>query len=148
MAMEFSPFKARIRSGLVRERLLAVVAGFFGVLAVALVVIGLYGMISFGVAQRRHEIGIRIALGATRRRVIRMIMRQAALLLAVGLVGGAAVALAAAPVSAALLFGLEPSDPVNLAAACLLLIVVAALATYIPARRAARLSPLVALRDE
>ena len=148
MPTEFFPFQARIRSGLVRERLLAMLAGFFGVLAAALVLVGLYGMISFGVAQRRHEIGIRIALGAERRRVITLIMGQAAGVLAIGLVLGAAIALAAAPAAATLLFGLEPTDPVTLASAAVALVAVAALATYIPARRAARLNPLTALRQE
>ena len=148
MATEFFPFQARIRSGLVRERLLAMLAGFFGILAAALVLIGLYGMISFGIAERRHEIGIRIALGASRRRVITLIMGQAAGVLAVGVALGAAVALAAAPAAATLLFGLEPTDPATLASAAVVLIAVAALATYIPARRAARLNPLIALRQE
>jgi ABC-type antimicrobial peptide transport system permease subunit len=148
MATEFFPFQARIRSGLVRERLLAMLAGFFGVLAAALVLIGLYGMISFGVAERRHEIGIRIALGAERRRVITLIMRQALGVLAIGLALGAAIALAAAPAAATLLFGLEPTDPATLVSAAVALVAVAALATYIPARRAARLNPLIALRQE
>jgi predicted permease len=145
---EFVPFQARIRSGLLRERLLAMLAGFFGALAAILVVVGLYGMMSFAVAERRHEIGIRIALGAERRRVIAMIMRQAGVVLAIGLAAGAAVALAAAPAAATLLFGLEPSDPATLASACFALIAIAAMASYIPARRAARLNPLIALRQE
>jgi predicted permease len=148
MASEFVPFAARVRGGLVRERLLAILAGFFGVLAAVLVIVGLYGMIAFGVAQRRHEIGIRIALGAARGRVVAMIMRQAAVVLATGIVIGAAVAVMAAPSAATLLFGLEPHDPATLAGASLLLVVVAALASYVPARRAARLNPLVALRQD
>jgi ABC-type antimicrobial peptide transport system permease subunit len=148
MAMEFVPFQARIRSGLIRERLLAVLAGFFGVLAALLVMVGLYGMISFGVAERRHEIGIRIALGAERRAVVSLIMRQAAVVLTIGIVAGSAIALAAAPAAASVLFELEPSDPAILASACLALLVVAALASYIPARRAARLNPVIALRQE
>ena len=148
LAMEFVPFQARIRSGLLRERLLAMLAGFFGIVAALLVVIGLYGMISFGVAQRRREIGIRIALGATRSRVVALIMKQAAVLLSIGVTIGGGVALLAAPAASTLLFGLEASDPAALGGATLLLILVAAVASYLPARRAGALNPLIALRQD
>ena len=148
LAMEFVPFQARIRSGLLRERLLAVLAGFFGLVAALLVVIGLYGMISFGVAQRRQEIGIRIALGATSRRVVALIMKQAAVLLSIGVAIGVVVARLAAPAASTLLFGFEPADPVALGGATLLLVTVAAIASYLPARRAAAHNPLIALRQD
>jgi predicted permease len=145
---EFVPFQSRIRDGLVRERLLAVLAGFLGALAALLVVVGLYGMISFAISQRRQEIGIRVALGARRRQVIAMIMREAGWLLIAGLIGGGAISLLAAPSAATLLFGLKPHDPTTLFAAGLLLTAVAAVASFVPARSASRLDPLVALRHE
>jgi predicted permease len=146
--MEFSDFHARIRAGLVRERLLAMLAGFFGVLAALLAMIGLYGMISFAVGQRRHEIGIRLALGARRRQVIAMVMRDASWLLAVGIVVGAIFSLVSGRSAATLLFGLTPQDVPTLSLACLLLIAVTGIASYLPARTASRLDPLTALRHE
>jgi ABC-type antimicrobial peptide transport system permease subunit len=128
--------------------MLAVLAGFLGALSALLVVVGLYGMISFAISQRRQEIGIRVALGARRRQVIAMIMREAGWLLIAGLIAGGAISLLAAPSAAALLFGLKPDDPTTLLAAGLLLTVVAAVASFVPARTASRLDPLVALRHE
>jgi ABC-type antimicrobial peptide transport system permease subunit len=132
----------------VRERLLAMLAGFFGVLAAVLAMVGLYGMISFATLQRRHEIGIRVALGARRSRVIMMVMREATWPVAVGIAVGAGLSLLVGHAAAALLFGLTPDDPVTLASACTLLTVIAAAASFLPARSAARLDPLSALRHE
>jgi predicted permease len=146
--MEFADFQGRIRAGLVRERLLAMLAGFFGVLAAVLAMVGLYGMISFATLQRRHEIGIRVALGARRSRVIMMVMREATWPVAVGIAVGAGLSLLAGHAAASLLFGLTPDDPVTLASACTLLAVIAAAASFLPARSAARLDPLSALRHE
>ncbi len=145
---EFNVFQSRIRDRLVRERLLAMLAGFFGALAAVLAVVGLYGMISFAVAQRRQEIGIRVALGAQRPQVIGMMMREAGWLLAVGLAVGAGLSLLAGRSASTLLFGLKPNDPLTLVAACVLLAGVAAAASFVPARHASRLDPLVALRHE
>jgi ABC-type antimicrobial peptide transport system permease subunit len=103
---------------------------------------------SYMVARRRNEIGIRMALGANRRDVVTMIMREAAVLLAAGLVAGTALALAAGQTAKDLLFGLEPQDPGTLALAAAGLAAVAALASYLPAQRAARLEPTSALREE
>lgn len=127
---------------------LAVSGDFLGVLAALLVMVGLYGMISFAVAARRQEIGVRVALGAHRWQVIAMIMREAGGLLIVGIIAGGAISLVAARSAATLLFGLKPHDPMTLLAACLVLIVVAAVASFVPARTASRLDPLVALRHE
>jgi len=146
--VESADFEARIHAGLVRERLLAVLAGFFGGVAALLAMVGLYGMLSFAVAQRRQEIGIRIALGADRSRVAAMIMREAGMLLLVGVPVGAALALLAGRSASAILFRLEPHDPVTLVGAIGLMAAVTAVASYIPARAAARLDPLVALREE
>ena len=146
--VQFLDFQARIRAGLVRERLLAVLAGFFGMLAAVLAMVGLYGMISFATAQRRHEIGIRVALGARRSRVIIMLMREAGSLLAVGIVVGLIASRIAGQAASTLLFGLEPNDAVTFAAACAMLTIIAALASFVPARSASRLDPLAALRQE
>jgi predicted permease len=146
--IETADFETRIHARLVRERLLAILAGFFGGVAALLATIGLYGMLSSAVAQRRQEIGIRIALGAERSRIAAMIVREAGILLLIGLPIGAALALAAGRSSSAILFRLEPYDPITYVMAIGLMAGVTALASYIPARAAARLDPLVALREE
>jgi predicted lysophospholipase L1 biosynthesis ABC-type transport system permease subunit len=139
---------ASVGSGLVRERVLAVLAAFFGGLATLLAIVGVYGLISFLVAARRTEIGVRLALGARPGQVVAMMMRQVVWLLALGVPLGAGVALLASQSARALLFRLEPHDPTTIALACLSLIVIAAAASLIPARRAARLDPLASLRSE
>jgi putative ABC transport system permease protein len=131
-----------------RERLMAMLSGFFGVLAALLGMLGLYGVISYLVTQRRNEIGIRIALGANRGEVVRMVMREAALLLAIGIAIGAALSLGAARAAQSLLFGVKSSDPLTLAAAVLLLLGIGALASFIPAHRASQLDPMSALRSD
>jgi ABC-type antimicrobial peptide transport system permease subunit len=148
IVMEFDDFGQRILDGLTRERLLAVLAGFFGVLATLLSTVGLYGMISFTMAQRRQELGIRAALGARRRQIVGMAMRDAGWLVAAGVICGAALSLLAGRSAATLLFGVTAHDPSMLLAACLVLAIVAATASFIPASRASRLDPLTAMRDE
>ncbi|PYV24634.1 MAG: hypothetical protein DMG24_10920, partial [Acidobacteria bacterium] len=148
IVMEFSDFQARIRDGLVRERLMAMLSGFFGLLAALLTMVGLYGVISYIVARRRNEIGIRMALGAQRGQVVSMVMREAGRMLVIGILAGAVLSLVAGRAASSLLFGLKPYDPLTLAAAGVLLAVIAALASFLPARRASRLDPLVALRYE
>ena len=122
--------------------------GFFGLLAAILAMVGLYGVISFLVARRRNEIGIRLALGAERGQVIAMVMREAGRLLAIGVVTGSAKSIVAGSSARSLLFGLKPYDPVTLVAAALLLSLIAAAASFLPARRASKLDPMAALRDE
>ena len=146
--VDFEVLAEQIGQTLVLERLMATLAGFFGVLAGVLAVIGLYGILSYMVARRRSEIGIRMALGADRRAVVVLIVREAGRLLAVGLLIGGVLAAFAARSARSLLFGLEPGDPATLAGAVVTLAVVAVLAAYWPARRAARLDPLVALRED
>jgi putative ABC transport system permease protein len=146
IAFNFRVFKTQIRESLVRERLMATLSGFFGALAALLASIGLYGVLSYAVAQRTQEIGVRLALGADRGRIVKMIMREATLLLVIGLAVGILLALAAAKTAGALLYGLQPHDPATYLLAVTLLAAVAAAASYLPARRASRVDPMVALR--
>jgi len=145
---DFIDFQKQISDGLVMERVMAMLSGFFGVLAAALAAIGLYGVISYIVAMRSNEIGIRMALGASRGSVVSLILRQTVLLLVLGVGIGAAFALAAASSAATLLYGLRPDDPWAFFGATALLVVVALLAGFVPARRASRLDPVAALRYE
>ncbi len=147
MISELSNFQSRIEDGLVRERLLALLAGFFGVLAVVLTVVGLYGMLSYAVSQRRSEIGVRIALGALRRHVIGLVMREAGWLLVAGVIVGTLFSLIAGRTVSTLLFGVKPNDPVTMVGACMLLTIIAAVATFFPAQRAARIDPAQMLRE-
>jgi predicted permease len=146
--MEFGDFQKQIRDGLLQERLMAMLSGFFGVLAAVLAMVGLYGVISYIVARRRNEIGIRLALGAERGQVVGMVMREAGKLLAVGVVVGTALSLIAGRSAGSLLFGLKPYDAFTLLAAAGLLALIAALASFVPALRAAKLDPMAALRWE
>jgi putative ABC transport system permease protein len=127
---------------------MAALAGAFGLLAGSLAVLGLYGVIAYMVARRRNEIGVRIAMGATRGRIIGLVLQEAALLLAIGLVVGTALAAWAGEAAAALLYGLTPRDPVTLGGAIALLALVALFGSYVPARRASRMEPMTALRHE
>src|SRR4029077_10049291 len=131
--VQFQTLPSMVRESLMRERLMATLSGFFGVLAGLIATIGLYGVMSYTVARRRNEIGIRMALGAGRSDVVRMVMREAGLLLLAGVVVGLALAIAAARAAATLLFGLHPGDPATLAMAAGSLVLVALLASYLPA---------------
>jgi len=132
----------------VQDRLLAQLSIVFGVVAVLLAAIGLYGVLSHGVTRRTGEIGLRKALGAPQRTLIAMILRETGLLLLVGMIAGAAISVAAVRLITSRLYGLSPSDPATMTSAVAGLIVVAALATWPPAYRASRVDPLVALRQE
>ncbi len=131
-----------------QERFFAGLSGFFGLLALLLAAIGLYGVMAYGVACRTKEIGVRLALGAQRWDVIRLVIRESLVLVTLGIGIGLATALALTRLIANWLFGLTPNDPVTMAVATVLLVAVAAVAGYLPARRAARIDPLVALRSE
>jgi predicted permease len=126
----------------------AQVAVVFGCVALALAAIGLYGVLSYGIARRRSEIAVRIALGAQPGRVIRMILRETAALLIAGLMAGAGLTYAASRLIASHLYGVAPQDPLTLSLGAGLLLVVALSAVYLPARRASKLDPMVALRQE
>ncbi len=148
VGFRFSVLETTIRESLLRERLMATLSGFFGALAALLAMIGLYGVISYTVARRRNEIGVRMALGACRRDVLVLILKEASGLLAAGLAIGLVLALAGGQAAKALLYGLRPADPLTLSVAAAGLAAVAVSAALRPARRAASLDPMLALRDE
>jgi putative ABC transport system permease protein len=133
---------------LLLERLTALMSSFFGSLVLLLTGVGLFGLISYAVAQRRREIGIRMALGADRHRVVRDVIRDGLTVTLVGLAVGVVAALATVRGVKTLLFGVTPQDPLTLAGAAASLIAIAMLACAVPASRAARVDPLIALRAE
>ena len=142
------PLADFINRSLTQQTLVARLASFFGLLALLLACVGLYGVMSYGVARRTNEIGIRMALGARNRSVLWLVLREALLLVAIGLVVGVFASLALTKTAASLLYELKPNDPLTIALATFLLATVAAVAGYLPARRAARVDPMTALREE
>jgi len=138
----------RIERLLFNERLLARLATLFGLLALVLACIGLYGLLSYEVARRTREIGIRAALGAQNRDVLRLVGRQGLVLVALGIVFGIVAAMGVTRSLGSLLYGVQPSDPITFFGVCALLTIVGLAACYIPARRATRVDPMVALRYE
>lgn len=133
---------------LLNERMTAAIAEVFGVLALLLAAVGLYGLMAFAVARRTREIGIRVALGAPQRRVLWMVLGQTIRLVGVGVAIGIPCALAANRLVAHLLFGVSPEDPLTLAVVSLALLATGAAAGFVPARRATKVDPMVALRCE
>jgi predicted permease len=131
-----------------QERLFANAYTLFGALALTLACIGLFGLMSYGVSRRTNEIGIRLALGAGRPRVIRMVLGESLVLVGAGIGVGLAAAFAAGRFVASVLFGLAPTDPATMAVTIVLIVAVGVLAAYAPARRAARVDPMVALRAD
>ena len=146
--IQFTVLQTQVRDTLQRERLMASLSGFFGGLAALLTTIGLYGLISYMALRRRNEIGIRMALGADRMRVLQLIMREAIELLAIGLAVGTVLSLFASRTAKSLLYGLKNNDPTTFLAAVALLATVATAASFIPAQKASRLNPLQSLREE
>jgi ABC-type antimicrobial peptide transport system permease subunit len=141
-------FAEQINDSVSQERLIALLSSFFGFFALLLATLGLYGVMSYAVTRRTNEIGIRMALGAKPLDVVRLVMREVLLLVALGIGIGLTAALATTRYVASLLFDLTPNDPLTITLATLLMIGVAILAGYLPARRAARVDPLIALRTE
>ena len=148
VSLQFKSLAVQVDESLARERLLATLSGFFGALALLLAMIGLYGVMSYNVARRRNEIGIRMALGAGQSRVLRMVLREVAILIGIGLAIGLGAAIATTRFVESFLYGLKPNDPWTLSLAAAVLALVAALAGFLPARRASHLDPMTALREE
>jgi putative ABC transport system permease protein len=148
MDFELFVYQSTVEDTLSQERMMALLSGSFGALAAILTMVGLYGVISYITTMRRNEIGIRMALGADRSSVLSLITRQTMQMLGVGVLFGVLISLAATRGASSLLFGLHPNDPLSIIYAATLLVVVALLAGYLPARRASLINPSSALRDE
>lgn len=142
------PLSDQVDRTLAGERMITTLCTFFGGLALLLATVGLYGVISYSVVQRTNEIGIRMALGATGRSVMSLVLRQSLIVVLAGLAVGLTLALMLTRLVSSFLFGISPIDPLSIAVAAMALILVAALAVLLPARRAAKVDPLVALRYE
>jgi ABC-type antimicrobial peptide transport system permease subunit len=147
LTLAFRPLATQVDESLAQDRLVAMLSGVFGGLALLLAAIGLYGVTSYGVARRRAEIGIRAALGATPSDIVRLMLKRSALLVAIGVGIGAGLSLWASTFVASLLYGLHPRDPQTLAIAVVMLAAVGALAGWIPAWGASRIEPANVLRD-
>ena len=140
--------RQRFDDSIFLDRLIAYVSGLFAILALVLAAVGVYGVLSYAVAQRTHEIGVRIALGAEPRRMLWLVVRDALLLIAAGIATGMPLALAAARVTGHLLFGVKPTDPLTFLASAGFLLLVAVLAAGVPGHRASAVEPMQALRHE
>jgi putative ABC transport system permease protein len=146
--LEVHTLAEQVNDSLVQERLIALLSAFFGMLAVGLAMIGLYGTLSYFTTQRQIEFGIRMALGAGKRDVLKMVIEQGLKLTLIGAGVGIVGALAFTRLLSSLLYGVTPTDPLTFIAVSLILVAVALVACYIPARRAAKVDPMVALRYE
>jgi ABC-type antimicrobial peptide transport system permease subunit len=146
--IEIHTLAAQVDDSLTRERLLAALSAFFGALALLLAMIGLYGTLSYLVTGRRVEFGIRMALGASSRSILGLVMRDVAALVAGGVAAGIAISLVTGRLLGAMLFGLQPRDPATMAMAAGLLAAVSLAASFLAARRATKVDPMSALRHE
>jgi ABC-type antimicrobial peptide transport system permease subunit len=147
LALTIRPLVAQINASITQERLVALLAGMFGALALLLAGIGLYGVTAYMVASRRREIGIRMALGAQAARVVRLVLARISVLVGAGLLLGMAATLWASRFVGAMVYGVEPRDPMTMLEAIGVLAAVAVLAASLPARRAARIDPAAVLRE-
>jgi predicted permease len=146
--LNISTMEKHIAQSLLRERLVATLSTAFGTIALVLASIGLYGILAYAVTRRTNEIGVRMALGATRSGVVWMILREGLTLAGAGIFIGLPVVLAVGQVAKALLYGVEPLDPLALVSAAVLLLGLGSVAAVLPGRRASLLDPLTALRRE
>ena len=147
VAITFTPLRQQVEAALVQERILAMLSGFFGSLALLLAGLGLYGIAWYAVSRRRQEIGIRIALGATPASVLRLVFNRLLVLVSIGVVAGGALSLWGSRFIGSLLYGVEPRDLTTLVSAAAVLAGVAAAAGWMPAHRASRIDPAAVLRD-
>jgi putative ABC transport system permease protein len=147
-ALNMSTMSLLVRERLQPQRMAAAIVALLGLIGLVLAAVGLYGVMSYSVTQRTREIGIRMALGAQRSDVVSLVLRRGLTLALAGCAAGMAGAIAGTEVLSALLYGVSPRDPLAFAFALLVMIVVALAAAYIPARRAAKVDPIVALRCE
>lgn len=145
---DVKPLSQVVREATARERLISTSLAVFAVLGVVLAALGIYGVLSFNVAQRTHEVGVRMALGARAPDVVRLVVGQGLVMVVAGLGLGVALALALTRTLRGVLFGVTPNDPFTMVAVAILLLGVALVASYLPARRASRVDPMVALRNE
>ena len=148
IAFTFGTFDQLVAATITQERLIAMLSAFFGGLALLLAALGLYGVVTHAVRARQAEIGLRMALGATSSGIVRLVFQRVGVLIAGGIALGMAGSLWAAHFVEALLFQLQPRDPLTFAGAAAVLVVVGVLAAWLPARRAARLDPATVLREE
>ena len=147
LALVFRPLEESVHASLMRERLLAQLGGFFGVLALLLAGLGLYGVTAYAVSRRRIEIGIRMALGAAPAGVVWLVLGRVSMIVGAGIVGGATVSLWTSTFISELIYGVQARDPATLGATVVVLCVTAALAAWLPTRRAVRIDPATALRE-
>src|SRR5439155_26954192 len=147
-AYQVQTFAEAVSRSLWRQRLQGQVLGVFAVLALVLASVGIYGVISYAVAQRTRELGVRVALGATRHDVLTLVLAQGLRLTLIGVAIGALAAVVVARVVASLLYGVRPIDPVTFIGVPIILAAISLLASYVPAHRATRVDPLVATRAE
>jgi ABC-type antimicrobial peptide transport system permease subunit len=145
---DIKTFADQIDESISRERMIALLSSFFGLFALLLAGLGLYGVMAYAVSRRTREIGVRMALGAQPGNVLWLVLRETLLLVAIGIAIGLPAALAATRLTKGLLFGLTANDPLTITLAPLVMIAIAAMAGYLPARRAAQVDPMVALRQD
>jgi predicted permease len=147
LALTVRPLSVQLQANVRQERLVAILSGFFGGLALLLAAIGLYGVTAYSVSRRRAEIGLRMALGARPDRIVRMVLRRAGWLVVIGSIAGVVISVWAAGYVRALLYGVAANDPVTIAVSVAVLMAVALLSAWLPARRASRIDPTIALRE-
>ncbi|PYR17620.1 MAG: hypothetical protein DMF94_23185, partial [Acidobacteria bacterium] len=147
LAFSVLPLTDQVNASLAQERLVAILSGFFGGLALLLAGLGLYGVTAYAVSRRRTEIGIRTALGAAPARVVRLVLSRVSILVGVGVLVGTGVSMWASKFVATLLYGLEPRDPITIVTSAIVLATVGAFAGWLPAWRASGIDPAQVLRD-